>query len=106
MKTDRFSVLGLVCTAMTLVLAVAWLFPVYWMAATSVKSDTDTIVNPPILFPWPPNFDAFIYVIQNSPFFRWYLNTVITSVSVTFFFTLFSFIVSYPLSLLYFPAIR
>ncbi len=106
MKTDRFSVLGLVCTAMTLVLAVAWLFPVYWMAATSVKSDTDTIVNPPILFPWPPNFDAFIYVIQNSPFFRWYLNTVITSVSVTFLCILFSLMCAYALSRLEFPGRR
>jgi multiple sugar transport system permease protein len=106
MKTDRFSVLGLVCTAMTLILAVVWLFPIYWMAATSVKSDTDTIVNPPILFPWPPNFDAFIYVIQNSPFFRWYLNTVITSVSVTFLCILFSLMCAYALSRLEFPGRR
>ena len=91
---------------MTLVLAIVWLFPIYWMAATSVKSDTDTIVNPPILFPWPPNFDAFIYVIQNSPFFRWYLNTVITSVSVTFLCILFSLMCAYALSRLEFPGRR
>ena len=106
MKTDRFSVPGLVCTAMTLILAIVWLFPIYWMGATSVKSDTDTIVNPPILFPWPPNFDAFIYVIQNSPFFRWYLNTVITSVSVTFLCILFSLMCAYALSRLEFPGRR
>jgi multiple sugar transport system permease protein len=106
MKTNRFSVLGHVCTAMTLVLAVAWLFPIYWMAATSVKTDTDTIVNPPILFPWPPNFDAFIYVIQNSPFFRWYLNTVVTSVSVTVLCILFSLMCAYALSRLEFPGRR
>ncbi len=106
MKTDRFSVLGLVCTAVTLILAIAWLFPIYWMAATSVKSETDTIVNPPILFPWPPNFDAFIYVIQNSPFFRWYLNTVFTSVSVTFLCISFSLMCAYALSRLEFPGRR
>jgi multiple sugar transport system permease protein len=91
---------------MTLILAIVWLFPIYWMGATSVKSDTDTIVNPPILFPWPPNFDAFIYVIQNSPFFRWYLNTVITSVSVTFLCILFSLMCAYALSRLEFPGRR
>src|SRR5258708_16901374 len=106
MKTDRFSVLGLVCTAMTLILAIVWLFPIYWMGATSVKSDTDTIVNPPILFPWRSCVCVFIFVIQNSQFFRWYLSTVITSVSVTFLCILFSLMCAYALSRLEFPGRR
>jgi multiple sugar transport system permease protein len=102
MKTGKTSILGIACTVFTVVLAIAWLFPIYWMGATSVKAETDTIVNPPILFPWPPNFDAFVYIIQNSPFFRWYLNTVITSVSVTFLCILFSLMCAYALSRLEF----
>ncbi|HEX6563145.1 MAG TPA: carbohydrate ABC transporter permease [Chthoniobacterales bacterium] len=102
MKTGKTSILGIACTVFTVILAIAWLFPIYWMGATSLKAETDTIVNPPTLFPWPPNFDAFVYIIQNSPFFRWYLNTVVTSVSVTFLCILFSLMCAYALSRLEF----
>jgi hypothetical protein len=29
MRTQRFSILGFLCTLLTLVMAVAWIFPVY-----------------------------------------------------------------------------
>ena len=106
MKTSNYSVLGFICTGLTVMLALAWVFPIYWMAATSVKTDPETIVNTPILFPWPPKFDSFIYVIQNSPFFRWYLNTVITAVSVTVLCILFSLMCAYALSRLEFRGKR
>jgi multiple sugar transport system permease protein len=102
MKTNKFSILGFICTIFTVILAVAWLFPIYWMAATSLKADTDTIVNPPILFPWPFKFDSFVYVIENSPFFRWYLNTVTTAVGVTVLCVLCSIMCAYALSRLEF----
>ena len=102
MKKRRFSLFGLVITVLTVVTALAWLFPLYWIAATSLKSETDTIAMPPSLVPLPPNFDSFIYVVQNSPIFRWYLNTVFVSTTVTFFSVLFALMCSYALSRLEF----
>jgi multiple sugar transport system permease protein len=102
MTRGRFSILGFICTLLTVMMALAWIFPIYWTASTSLKSDTDTIVVPPKLIPWPLDFEAFAYVIQNSPIFRWYLNTVIVSVSVTFFSILFSLMCAYALSRLEF----
>jgi multiple sugar transport system permease protein len=102
MKNQRFSILGRVCTLLTVIMALAWIFPVYWIAATSLKSETETIAVPPTFVPWPPNFDAFIYVIQNSPIFRWYLNTIVVSVSVTVLTILFSLMCAYALSRLEF----
>lgn len=84
----------------------AWIFPVYWIAATALKSETETIAVPPTFVPSPPNFDAFIYVVQNSPIFRWYLNTIVVSVSVTFFTILFSLMCAYALSRLEFNGKR
>ena len=102
MIRGRFSILGLICTLLTVIMAIAWIFPIYWTASTALKSDTDTIVVPPKLIPWPLDFEAFAYVIQNSPIFRWYLNTVIVSVSVTFVSILFSLMCAYALSRLEF----
>jgi multiple sugar transport system permease protein len=103
MKPKRFSVLGLVCTLFTLVMALAWIFPMYWITITSLKSEDQTIVVPPSFIPWPPNFDSFIYVLQTSPFIRWYLNTIFVSVTVTFFSILFALMCGYALSQLEFP---
>ncbi|MBV8378301.1 MAG: carbohydrate ABC transporter permease [Verrucomicrobia bacterium] len=102
MKTRRFPILSTVCTMLTLIMALLWIFPIYWIAATAFKAETDTIALPPKLLPWPPNFDAFIYVIQNSPIFRWYVNTIVVSVSVTFCTILFSLMCAYALSRLEF----
>jgi multiple sugar transport system permease protein len=102
MKNQRFSIPGIVCTLLTVIMAMAWLFPVYWIAATSLKSETQTIAAPPTFVPWPPNFDAYIYVIQNSPIFRWYMNTIAVSVAVTILTILFSLMCAYALSRLEF----
>ena len=103
MKSKRFSVLGLFCTLFTLVTALAWIFPIYWITITSLKSEDQTIVVPPSFIPWPPNFDSFVYVLQTSPFIRWYLNTIFVSVTVTFFSILFALMCGYALSQLEFP---
>jgi multiple sugar transport system permease protein len=103
MKSKRFSILGLMCTLFTVVMALAWIFPIYWITITSLKSEDQTIVVPPSFVPWPPNFDSFVYVLQTSPFIRWYLNTIFVSVTVTFFSILFALMCGYALSQLEFP---
>jgi multiple sugar transport system permease protein len=103
MKSKRFSILGLVCTLFTVVMALAWIFPISWITITSLKSEDQTIVVPPSFLPWPPNFDSFVYVLQTSPFIRWYLNTIFVSVTVTFFSILFALMCGYALSQLEFP---
>jgi multiple sugar transport system permease protein len=106
MNTRRFSILGTICTILTVMMALAWIFPIYWIGVTAFKGETDTIALPPKFFPWPPDFEAFIYVIQNSPIFRWYLNTIVVSVSVTFCTILFSLMCAYALSRLEFTGKR
>jgi len=106
MTGQRYSILGIVCTILTIIMAVAWLFPVYWIAATAFKSETETIAVPPSLFPSPPNLEAFVYVIQNSPIFRWYVNTIIVSLAITFMAILVSLMCAYALSRLDFTGKR
>jgi multiple sugar transport system permease protein len=83
MKEKRMSILGGVLTGLTVIMALAWLFPLYWIGVTALKSETETVAIPPSYLPLPPDFEAFTYVIQNSPIFRWYLNTIFVSAVIT-----------------------
>ena len=38
MKKKLPSLLALVCTGLTVIMALAWLFPVYWIVATALPS--------------------------------------------------------------------
>jgi multiple sugar transport system permease protein len=102
MKSHRVSLLGTLCTVLTVIMAVAWLFPLYWILNTSLTAETATIAIPPSFFPFPPDFEAFAYIIQNSPIFRWYFNTVLVALVVSFFSILFSLMCAYALSILEF----
>jgi multiple sugar transport system permease protein len=102
MKAHRVSFLGMFCTALTIIMALAWLFPLYWILATSLTAETATIAIPPTFVPLPPDLEAFTYIIQNSPIFRWYLNTILVALVITVFSILFSLMCAYALALLEF----
>ena len=96
--------LGTAGTLLTVVFALVWSFPVYWMVVTSLKADTDTITLPPTLIPQPFDLTAYTYIIQNSPIMSWYLNSVVTSVLITFFVLVLALLCAFALSQLEFPA--
>jgi multiple sugar transport system permease protein len=61
-----------------------YLFPVYWMVATSLKSSSDIFATPPKLFPVPLNFTAYeSQVLQNPVLLNVFVNSVIISVGTT-----------------------
>jgi multiple sugar transport system permease protein len=101
-KSHRFSFLRLTCTVLTIIMALAWLFPLYWILNTSLTAESDTIALPPSFVPIPPNFEAFAYVIENSPIFRWYFNTVLVASVITVVSILVSLMCAYALSIMEF----
>ena len=65
-------------TAIALVIVVIYLFPVYWMVATSLKTQTEIFASPPKFLPIPPNFSAYkTAVIHNEVVHRAFLSSVI-----------------------------
>jgi multiple sugar transport system permease protein len=102
MKEKSGSVLRWVCTVLTIIMALAWLSPLYWITATALKSESDTIALPPSLVPNPPDLGAFTFVIQNSPIFRWYFNTILVSAVITVCSVVCALMCAYALSLLEF----
>jgi multiple sugar transport system permease protein len=60
-----------------------YLFPVYWMVATSLKSQADIFASPPKFIPWPPDFSAYREaVIDNSVVHRAVLSSLIIATGV------------------------
>jgi multiple sugar transport system permease protein len=71
-------------TFVAAVLVALYLFPVYWMIATSLKSSGDIFATPPKLFPIPPDFTAYsTQVLQNPVLVTVFLNSLIIGIGTT-----------------------
>jgi len=102
-KRGFFDLGGWILTIVTVVLAAIWFFPLYWAVITSLKTDSETVRPGLNLLPDSPNFEGYAFVIQNSQLPIWYLNSVITSVSVTFLAVFMAACTGYAISQLRFP---
>ena len=71
-------------TLLGILILTLYLFPVYWMVATSLKSARGIFAVPPELVPVPPVLDSYIEVVINNPaLHRAIVNSVIIGVGTT-----------------------
>jgi multiple sugar transport system permease protein len=71
-------------TIIAAIIVAIYLFPVYWMVASSLKTQTDIFAKPPQFFPTNPTFQAYRYaVINNDVVLRSILNSIIIAAGVT-----------------------
>jgi multiple sugar transport system permease protein len=71
-------------TLLAAVIVAVYLFPVYWMVASSLKTQADIFQKPPQFFPTRPTLDAYREaVINNDVIQRAILSSVIIGVGVT-----------------------
>ena len=94
---------GLVLTLVTVVFAVLWAFPIYWGVVTSLKPESQVIAKTVEFLPRTWTIEAYWHVLVNTMIGRWYLNSLITSVSVTVLTLVISAMTAYALSQLEFP---
>ncbi|TCO30221.1 multiple sugar transport system permease protein [Kribbella steppae] len=66
-----------------LVCCVPFVFPIWWMATTSLKPVTEIFAFPPSLLPGSPTLDAYRQVFELQPFGRQYVNSLYIAVLVT-----------------------
>lgn len=57
------------------VLAIPFVFPVYWMFVTAIKPIKDVFANPPQLWPASPEWENFLAPFQMGPFLQQFLNS-------------------------------
>lgn len=62
------------------IIGACFLLPFLWMISTSLKSDQQIFVNPPIWFPKPAQWHNYIDAITAIPFFQYMRNTIFVSV--------------------------
>ena len=68
------------------VITLFFLFPIFWVLSTSLKSVPQLFASPPIWLPTDPAFGNYSYVFNNTPTLHYLLNSALL-VSLTVFFT-------------------
>ena len=63
-------------------LAIVMLIPMIWMVITSFETLNETRHFPPILIPSSIQWQNYTDVLQQAPFARWFLNTLVVTVVV------------------------
>jgi putative chitobiose transport system permease protein len=83
--------------------AIVTVFPFVWVFFTSFKGATDAVVSvPPQLIPHDPTLANYLRVWNLLPVWRFYINSVIVTLSVVVFNILFTSLAAYPLAKLKF----
>jgi len=93
---------NLTFSALVLIAAAIWIFPLYWALTTSLRSEK-RIVTDAGVFIDELNFSAYIDVLSNSKLPMWYFNSVGTSVLITVIVLITGMMCAYALSQLRFP---
>ena len=74
----------LVASVFSALLVAIYLFPVYWMVATSLKAQREIFAIPPKLVPWPPDFEPYREAVLGNPdVARGVLNSTIIAIGTT-----------------------
>lgn len=80
-------------TALFLILAI---FPILWLISTSLRTGLD--VYSPSLLPAKISFESYEFVIHHSPFFQWFINSVLISISAMFLSVIVASLAAYSMS--------
>src|SRR5262249_924691 len=63
--------------------ALVWLFPIYWILTLSIKSDAELAAATPVLVPRQPTFDSYYRLIFVLDFGRFLTNSVVVAAGAT-----------------------
>ncbi len=103
MPKRRINPGSILLTVLTIIAACIWFFPMYWALLTSIRTDQEAVSAGFDLWPDAPTLSNYIYVLVNSNIGRWYLNSTITALSITFLVVSMSACAGYAISQLRFP---
>lgn len=87
---------------LTLCIACMWAFPIYWAVITSIKPEQEVVTRTTFI-PDVFNFSAYYFALFETRLARWYMNSIVTSVTVTVVVILISVMCAYALSQIVFP---
>lgn len=83
--------------------ALIMIMPFIWMALTSVKTLSESMAIPPVLFPEVAQWQNFPEILEKLPFMSFYLNTLLMIVGRVVFALMFSSMAAYAFARIDFP---
>lgn len=86
--------------------AFAWVFPLYWALATSLRSENRVVGDEAGLYPDEFNPAAYIDALFNTQIARWYFNSIGTSLIITGLVIVSGMMCAYAISQMRFPGRR
>ncbi|NMB47080.1 MAG: carbohydrate ABC transporter permease [Firmicutes bacterium] len=82
-RNTKTNIQALLYYAILVVGAVISVGPFVWMVLGSFKPNVEIMRMPPTFWPQSPSLKNYITVLESIPFFRYYLNSLITGITVT-----------------------
>lgn len=73
---------GVIDAIFKIIMCIIFAFPFYWMIATSLKTYSESIQNPPTLFPNEVTLEAYVHVIKELNLGHYVWNTILITVAV------------------------
>lgn len=73
----RFRTDKVLLTGFFIILALIFVFPLYWMVVSSLRPDGRIFVDAFNLFPTQLSFDSYRNLFEQEPFGRWILNSIL-----------------------------
>lgn len=95
-----------ILTAVTLVAAAVWIFPLYWAAITSVRTEERVVSAEAGLIPDEFNISSYVDAIFNTNLINWYINSIGTSLITTALVIVSGMMCAYAISQIEFPGRR
>jgi multiple sugar transport system permease protein len=82
MQQNKFTSMDLLRYAIVIAVLILFLFPIYWMIATSFKASADILVSPP-KWTFVPTLENYVYAFKVANFGHFIANTLIVALIST-----------------------
>lgn len=69
--------------ALLIIVSTIMMFPFYWMVVSSLKTGGEVFQYPPTWFPNNVAFENYMIVLKNTPYMRYFINSVVVAVIET-----------------------
>ena len=69
--------------AFVVLLAIAFLFPFFWMLSNAIRSNGEVLATPPRLLPSEWQWGNFVEAFSHLPFGQFFLNSMFVSATIT-----------------------
>lgn len=105
-RLRRTSPVDRALTALALICAAIWAFPLYWAFITTLKPEYEVVQPGVRLLPKTWTLESYVYVFTHTIIGRWYLNSFVTSAGITVLVIFMSALCGYAISQLRFTGRR